>query len=177
MRGSQLPRPAVLTLALTVLWSCGDSGPSEPVEIFPDVNGTWQFRSAVSQGNIVCIERGDVTLAQGANVPAFQGEAVLIMECWQDIKLIRSDTDTIPVTGGLFQSETPRNSWPVTFSMRPGWTYEGEAFYAAGGSFVIQGHGTASLDPGNGSTLTDQAEWTLCKEFVDQADFVERVCR
>jgi hypothetical protein len=170
-----LKRAFLLTIAALLSASCGgDSGTD--VAVYPDFAGSWQFRSFLSQGTIVCTENAELTVSQASGSSSFSGSASITTDCFEDLDHLASWTETVPVSDGVFGEETARGSWSIVFSARPGWSYTGEAFISVSGEIVVQGNGSGTLDPGNGEPMPVSFPWTICRRFRDQADAVERGC-
>ena len=50
-------------------------------------------------------------------------------------------------------------------------------FYAGATRKMGEVHdGQATMDPGNGTSITTAFAWTICRRFSDPSDFVERGC-
>jgi len=165
--------PVLLAVLLLIVASCG--GEAVDVANYPDFSGSWQYRSILTQGDIVCTENGELMISHPGQA-SFSGSAQIQTDCFEGMGFLSSNTETFSISSGTFGDETARGSWTVSFSARPGWTYSGEGFEPTGGSLAIQGSGTAVFDPGDGQTLSVSFPWTICKRFADQSDPVERSC-
>lgn len=163
--------PLLVTL---LLFGCGSEDGVTPPS-YPALAGVWQYRSEIREGAVVCIEHGTLDIAHPGQA-TFSGSGTITMDCYAGLALLEVTTVTVPISNGVLGEETPRGSWSVSFQGRPGWSYGGEAFISAGGSLVVQGQGQATLDPGNGQSIATAFDWTICRQFQDPSDFVERGC-
>lgn len=169
---------AVMAVLMVGAAACGDDGTGAEEALYPDFSGTWAMRLTVTGGGVVCVEQGTLTVNHASTASAtFTGQASLLMECFDDLRLVSSQRTDTAITDGRFGERASRGSWSVSFGVRPGWTYTGEAFVNAAGRLVIEGGGAAAtFDPGNGAAVGGSTDWTICREFLIAGDPVERGC-
>lgn len=173
--GRRLAAVALLAVSFAGA-ACGDD---EPVVVinWPAMNGAFQYRSLmeVDQTGLACYEHGDININHPGEA-SWSATGTVTMRCWLGLDEIPAPAGPLDFTNGTFGSETAKQSWPMSWTGRDGWTYTGEVYWANEKHMLARGTGTGQVELPDGSTVSRTFTWTICRRFTYQNDPVEQGC-